>query len=416
MEEKMMILKMLQEGKITTDEALKLLEALDKGGSEAKTSAGPRVNDFKEDFTAKLNEMKIDEKISKFGEKAAKFAETLGERAGKFAGQINERIENEKLNGNAERFTEEFAKRVENLGHDIAESAGRLADTFTSQFGNIFDIGYEKYTSSYTYPIESNPNIDLDANNFSIKVFPGDIQNIIVNINANSNVSQLAIDEYFKAVIDGNHCKLSCELPGKSWGKIEMLVPQSLEALNLYTDNGKCEVSEIQAKTLKCNTNNGKVYISKCDSNEIEVLTDNGRIVLEKSSAKLANIRTSNAKIEISDCKLDNIDAKTTNATIEANELYKKEDMDAKYVLNTSNGRINIELGMTEGCEYAVDAATTMGTIDIALPNLVSTLDRKNIGMQSRASVKSSNFDTASNKLYIKANTSNGAINIENKK
>ena len=47
MEEKMLILKMLQEGKITTDEAVKLLEALEKGGS-GTPSSGSKINEIKD--------------------------------------------------------------------------------------------------------------------------------------------------------------------------------------------------------------------------------------------------------------------------------------------------------------------------------------------------------------------------------
>lgn len=412
MEEKMMILKMLQEGRITPEEAYKLLEAIEKGASESKASTGSKVNDFKEEFTSRLNEMKIDEKLNKFSEKAAKFAESLGEKAGKFAEQFTEKLDSERVNSNAEKFTEEFAKRIENLGHDITESAARFADMFANQLGNIFDIGYEKYTGSYEYPVSGAPSIQLKAGNFSLRVVPGKSETVSVNIIANSNIPEFVLDEYFKAVIDSSSYTFACDLPGKSWGKIEIQVPENLEALKLDTDNGKCEIGGIKAKTISCTTNNGKVYIGKCLSDAIEILTDNGRIIMDESTARTANIRTSNAKIQIADSKLDNVNAKTTNGSIEAVGLGKSLGMEARYTLNTSNGKIYIALESPAESECMLEAATTMGTIDVTLPKLIYTLDRKNIGMHSNASVKSENYDTSSDRIYIKAETSNAPIKV----
>lgn len=416
MEEKMMILRMLQEGRLSPEEAYKLLDALDKGASDEKTASASKTSDFKEEFTSKLNDMKIEEKFNKFGEKAAKFAESLGEKAGRLADQIGEKLDSEKMNNSTEKFTEEFAKRIENLGHDITESAGRFADMFSNQLGSIFEIGYEKYSGSYMYTVEENADIQFTASNFSMRVVPGDAKNILINVTANSGIPKFVLDEYFKAVIDGSSYSFSCELPDKSWGKIEIQVPESVEILKLNTDNGKCEIGGIKSKTLSCSTNNGKVYVSKCSSDTIEVFTDNGRVIIDESSARIANIRTSNAKIDINDCKLDNIDAKTTNGAVEAVGLSKTQGVESKYILSTSNGKVHVALDRTTDSECMLEASTTMGGIDVALPKLAYTLDKKNIGIHSCAAVKSDNYDTSSDKIYIKADTSNASINIGREK
>jgi DUF4097 and DUF4098 domain-containing protein YvlB len=417
MEEKMLILKMLQEGKITTDEAVKLLEALEKS-STSTASSGSRINEIKDELAAKLNEMKIDEKLNKFGEKATKFAETLGEKAGKLAGQYGENINSEKINNNTAKFTEEFAKRMESLGQDIAESTSKLADTFASQLGGLFETGYEKYrySSTYNYPITEGASIYLRTNNFSIKVSPTEAKEVVVNLYANSSLPQLVIDDYFKAIVDGNSYRLSSDFPGRTWGKIEVQLPKGMDILSFSTDNAKCEISDMEAKFINCSTSNGRVILARCNADEIEILTDNEKVLLDEASARTANIRTSNSKIAIGNCRLDNVDAKTSNASIMASTSRKGDSLTSSYTLNTSNGKIDVGLGSAEGFEHMVDAHTTMGSININLANLTYSMDKKNIGMESTAQVKSENFDTASNKVTIKANTSNAPINIENTK
>ncbi len=417
MEEKMLILKMLQEGKITTDDAVKLLEALEKNSTNTAPS-GSRINEIKDELTAKLNEMKIDEKLNKFGEKATKLAETIGERAGKLAGQFGENINPDKINTNTEKFTEEFAKRMESLGQDIAESASKFADTFASQLGGLFETGYEKYryNSSYTYPVSEGASLYLRTSNFSIKVNPTEAKEMVVNLYANSNLPQLVIDEYFKAIVDGSSYRLTSDFPGRTWGKIEVLLPKGMDILSFSTDNAKCEINEMEAKLINCSTSNGRVIIAKCNADEIEILTDNEKVLVDEASARTANIRTSNSRIAIGNCRLDNIDAKTSNASIIVSTSRKGETLSSNYTLSTSNGKIDVGLGAAEGFGHMVDAHTTMGTIDINLTNLTYSMDKKSIGMQSTAQVSSESFDTASSKITIKAITSNAPISIETMK
>lgn len=415
MEEKMLILCMLKEGKITTDEAVKLLEALEKSSNNTPSS-GFKVNEIKDELSAKLNEMKIDEKLNKFSEKASKLAETFGEKAGKLAGQLGENINPEKIGSSTEKFTEEFTRRMESLGQDIAESASKFADTFTCQLGNLFEIGHEKhkYNSSYTYPIAEGGNIYLKTSNFSIKVIPSDTKEVTINIFANSNIPQLVIDEYFKTITENDSLRLSSEFPGRTWGKIEIQLPKDINVLSLSTGNTKCEVNNMDVKFLNCSTTNGRIAVTRCRAEEIEILTDNEKVVLDNVSARTANIRTSNSKVEIEDSHLDNIDAKTSNAAIVVRSSRKGVSLTSNYILSTSNGKIDVGIAEAEGFEYMVDAHTTIGNIDINLTNLAYAMDKKNVGMQSNIQIKGENYDTASNKILINATTSNAPISIVN--
>lgn len=408
MEEKLLILKMLQEGKISTDDAVKLLEALEKS-STGTSPSGSRINEIKDELTAKLNELKI-------GEKASKLASTFGEKAEKLVEQLGDSINAEKIGNSTEKFTEEFTKRIELLGQDIAESAAKFANTFADQLESLFDTVYEqyRYSSSYTYTAENVLDIYLETGNFSVKVGPSDTKEIKVNISANSNVPQLVIDECFKAIIDTDSCKLSSEFPGRTWGRIEILIPEDINMLKISTNNGKCEISDIDVKNISCVTANGKISLARCHTDSIEAFTDNEKVILNKISSRTASIRTSNSRILIENSCLDNIDAKTSNAAIMINASRKGDSLNSCYTLSTSNGKIDLGLASEEGFEHMVDAHTTMSSVDVKLTNLSYEMDKKSIGMQGTVQLKSEGFDTASNKISIIANTSNAPINIKN--
>jgi len=410
MEEKMLILKMLQEGKINADEAVKLLDALEKSGIGTE-QPGSKRNEFKDEFAARLNDMKIDEKLNKFGEKATRIAETLGEKAGKLAEQLGENINHDKT----EKFTEEFTKRMESLGQDIAESASKFADTFASQLGNLFENSYEKYryNSSYTYPVTEAFSLYLKTGNFSVSVAPSDSNDIKVNIYANSNVPQLVTDDFFKVIKEADCYRLTSEFPGRTRGRIELQLPKDVDVLSISTDNARCEVSGMEVHQLNCSTSNGRVIVSGSSAESLELLTDNERVILSGVSARIANIRTSNSKITIENCHLDNIDAKTSNAAISASVYRRRDSVNSGYSFNTTNGKLDIGLGVSEETEHQINAHTTMGSIDVRLPGLNYTMDKKDIGMESVADIKSDNFDTASCKLTVKAVTTNAPVNIQ---
>lgn len=399
MDEKMMILNMLQEGKISTEEACKLLEALEGGKSETKP---PRPNMGGQPIppqSPKTWDMHVDEKMRKIDEKLNKVGNKI----------------NNKFNIDSDKLSGDFSKKMEGLGSDIAESAVKFADRMVNYFGNIFDFNVDKYqvTKNYIYPVSGTPSIDLMSTNFSVRVNPSATNDILVNVFTNGNMQQADIDNYFKADISENQYRFECRFPDRVWGRIELLVPASLGSLNINTSNGKCEMSQVVSNTTKCHTSNGKIVMEQCKSDSIEAVTNNGKIVLDQLSADTVNLSTSNGKIEMVKCYFDIIDAKTSNGSIVASEVYKLKAKEAQYDLYTSNGKIAMELKEPGNCGYLIDANTSLGSIHVDLPQLNYSVDKKSYNTRSNAVIKSSNIDVAEEKIFIKANTSNASITIE---
>ncbi|MFZ5353928.1 MAG: DUF4097 family beta strand repeat-containing protein [Bacillota bacterium] len=402
MEERLMILKMLQEGKITVEEANKLIEAIEKGNQRPEHS---RINAAK--FEEKMG--KISEKMGKLGEKAEKLGAQIGE---------NININAKEFGSNSERFAEEFSKKMESFGNDMAEAAVKFSDKLVNFLSNTFDIGYDKYqfTKNYTYQVGEKANIRVKASNFAVKFNPSDTDEILLNLYVNSNIPQLNIDEFFKSEVEGSNYSFATEFTGRTWGKIELLVPRNLGSVTINTTNGKCELSELSADLINAHTSNGKIVLCNCNVNDLEAITNNGKIVCESTTARVTNLSTSNGKIDLIDSKLDIVDAVTSNGSILLSGIKKLEAAEGKYNLRTSNGKIYIGLNNCENCGFMVDANTSLGGINIELPDLTYMVNKRTSTLNSSAVVKSSNFDNVENKIYIKANTSNASITIEGEK
>jgi DUF4097 and DUF4098 domain-containing protein YvlB len=393
MEERMFILKMLQEGKITAEEAHKLLEAIDKNG------AAPEAE-------AKKNEARFDDKVQKLQEKASRVAE-------KFSSTLNNSTE--KISSNTEKLGDDFSKRMESFGNDIAESAGKFTDKLINYLGNFIDVGHDKYQykKNFAYELPDDAEIKIDTCNFAVMVNPTAESMLSVNLYVNTFIPNLVIDEYFMIGQVEKSISIKTQFPSRAWGKIEINVPKHLSHLHIITSNGKCELVDITADSIQSNTSNGKICLYNCQSKTLEAITSNGKILASQTTSGFADFSTSNGKIEIEHCKFNKLDAKTSNGAIVLSGMDKMDSAEGSYSLRTSNGKIVIELKDSSELGYMIDATTSLGSITVELPQLNYFVDKKSFSMQSSAHIKSANFDTVENKILIHAHTSNSSISIQ---
>jgi len=401
MDEKMMILKMLQDGKITSEEAYKLINAIDGSKSEETRNTSRKI------------EIDVEDKLNRFAEKASRIAEKVNQKANKFAEKVNQNI-----NSNPEIFNDDFGKRLESVGNDIAESAVKFADRLVNYLGSVLDFNPDKMQQhkSYTYPAEGLTDLYLSTDNFSVKVNPAETHEIIINMYTNSINPNHNFDEYYSADINGNSCRISTKFPLGTWGRVELLVPKCIDILTVYTSNGKCEINGLNVDQAKYQTSNGKITLVASGGKKIEAITSNGKIVFDNTSFSNTSISTSNGKIEVLNSRFDTIDAKTSNGALLLSGVKTLEAAEAKYNLYTSNGRIAIELEPKPECGYLVDANTSLGSIHVDLPELAYSVEKNVSTLHSTALVKSGDFESTNNKVYVSATTSNASISIEGRK
>ena len=393
MEEKMLILKMLQEGKITAEEAHKLLESLDSNSSSFESDT-------------RRYDKRFEEKMQGLHQKASKVAEKLGNSLNNSA---------EKLGSNSEKFGDDFAKRMESFGSDIADSAVKFSDKLVNYLGNFIDVGNDKYqyNKNYMYPIAENAEISIDTSNFAVIVCPTAEPDLTINLYINSITPNLVIDEFFKVDQNNNKFYFKTQFPSRTWGKIEVFVPKHLSNLNIVTTNGKCELIDITADYIMPNTSNGRISVLNCQGKTLKAATSNGKIIVVNTASDIADLNTSNGKIEIENCKFDKLDAKTSNGAILLDGIYKINSKEGSYNLRTSNGKVTISVNSSETCAYMIDATTSVGNISVDLPQINYFIDKKSFSMQSVAQVKSANFDSIADKIFINAHTSNSSISID---
>lgn len=431
MDNKKLILEMLREGKITTEEAQQLLEAIDKKGEEEKPKNNVRFGvkgGEKFDFTFDTEDIK--EKFSEMGKK--------------FENATNINSEDIKVFG-------------QNLGDTLMGLGKELENAFSEMVGGFKDYSStlrknnETITSNHSLDISDveSPQIDFKAINGGISL-KANTEDELVKIKVKASYKSQEIetgDSLYDFYLDGskiifapkytnvNIC-LDVMLPDKEFdlvtlatknGKVSVenliadslgvetlngsirLIESSLKQGNLKTQNASIEVKSSNIEELIANTNNGRVLLDGVSAQNLGLKTSNGKFYLAGVKAETTVLKTSNASVNVDAIETEKLLVKTSNGRIELSN-YNHETME-EVDLTTSNASITIDR-LPEEKAVSLDLETSMGNIQVNKDNLVYIKNQHaNYGMK-RVLAESIDYENAESKIEIKATSSNGSIKI----
>lgn len=402
-EEKMMILAMLEEGKITSEEAIKLLEALEDIDI-------PR--DFVEDEKKEKDNENFQEKI----------------------------------------FSKPIFNTLEDIGSDIGNALSNMFDGL-KDVGNSFGFrsNWDTISRDLDFDLSNieNPSLDLRAVNGRIRLRPTDNDKLLIKVNCQFKNGLISPGEdFFNFYTDGNKVIFSPKYNSNISIKLDVSIPEkNYNEILLNSSNGKIDIEELNVNTLICLTSNSSIDVAEVNANNIDLTTKNSRIECRGTNAKIikasttnSNIylndifsneieaKTANSKIGINDIVADKIICKTSNASIDAEDItcdiihlitsngkLNCDDIDLNRVkeikLITSNGGINS--GIYEiGRDLYFDLETSMGNISLDIPNLIYKTNKQiNLGVK-KIVAHSPNYDENRDHLKFIASTSNGSIKI----
>lgn len=409
-EERMMILTMLEEGKISSEEALKLLDAIDDMPEE-----NPEENNFnKNEDDKKINVEKTMKKVE----------ETLKEQG----------------------------KKMGDFGADLGNKISELVSGIKDKSSSVnFWSNYETINTTLEKDIShlNEPILDLKSVNGGIIVKPWEKESLLLKINCSFKKGVLDENDTLYDFYEEDNKIIFRPVYTSNIGiKLEVYVPsKKYNSIILKTSNAKIETSDINLDSLICETTNSNININKIDSKNINLTTKNGKIIIEKvnSSTIQANstnssillgkisgekifVATKNGKIYIDEITSNQIDGVTSNGSIEVNKIQGKNiklnTSNGKIICNnmnpdkiqvleliTSNASIQTCLDEIKGETY-FDLETSLGTINLEIPSLVYEINRQNKLGTRKIIAHSINYKEEENYFKFIASTSNGSIKI----
>ncbi|NLA58731.1 MAG: DUF4097 domain-containing protein, partial [Firmicutes bacterium] len=301
-EERFLILKMVEEGKITSEEAAALLDALEQEGSVDKTPGMGEPGEHGEGISP-VEEKEAKDKRSTLErlrdafehrgdaefevvleEEARRFAKNVEAAAEKLSRMIEERIEKEVKPALANLPA--FLARIPVIGEWVGEFS-----TVTEERQGTFFQGTIK--------------LELATDNGAIEVvgWPEEHYHLVLKKKVRGNDEE-AVRERAAEVVQVEE--------GGSWLKV----------------TGRTGPNE--ALHIKLSVPQDRLY-------ELAVSSSNGRIEIASLQDVRGSVVTSNGRVTIRDLKGTRLAARTSNGAIECDNINLQE-----LILTTSNGRIGV--------------------------------------------------------------------------
>lgn len=449
--ERLRILTMLAEGKITSSEALNLIEALDSSGSKNQSSSGMDLNqNLLESIQKSFDE--LNKKTESISSELLNKVESIGRHI-----ESKMDIDPEKINESLNTFQNEFKTSIDKISKDMSMDNNSLSSKISE---SVFDLNKKG-----TDPDKLNEYMEdlkkcLTGISINIPGLNDKLPNIFKNIDLFNGPSNTFTKTYSKTVSDSSDLKLTfestngsiiieghdedevlidmyCRTPEKDIRRIITVIDKpdiygvKTKALSNTVVNLNVQIPKKKFLRIYISTFNDKIQVSDISCSTLMCTAPKGRITISGVSCDIIDCSTSRSKIELSDIVSKKLFVKTSDSPVTADNIncslchIKTSDNRIFFAfsdefagknettLTTSNGKIEADLYLLPETGVYVDGSTTDGNINIDIPDIYYKINEQSIPGSSHVICQRENFNTAKNTVKITAHTTNAWIGIK---
>ena len=281
----------------------------------------------------------------------------------------------------------------------ITQGFGIITE-ITDEFTDV-DLGTYRATSTYTLdpPVTAESiALDVESVNGGIDVssWSGDHVKFDIEVKARGSTTAEAeanLERFTHSLEDSvsgttQSISLNFPLTSSEWSKyavmIDVYVPEGVsEEISLQTTNGEISVQGLSLQELMIDTTNGRVVLTDVESSVIQGETINGAITGTFTAAS-TSFRTTNGGIEM------------TLGTASGEHRF-----------SATNGSIDLSLPTGSDVGYSVDLDTSVGSIDVNLPNMSYDVDKA-----QTKNGETVGYDAKEIQISISADTTIGSIGL----
>lgn len=440
--EKILILKMLEEKKITAEEAARLLEAADgknkateskytrKEPSETRRETGS--HDSYSRYARRTTENNSSNNSNSNGQRNTSGYQGRTTSSDGYSTNFEDLANDisKKIDVLAKDFEPKFAKFTEKVVETTASMADKISKSIQSEFNSSGSRGsHYGHSSGSTYhsaPSGSStgrsPVTGLEQKNVELKLSGNENQLKLSALNGDISVKGYNGDKitakiYFKrkvsnAAIDfiqlGNKFLMDYNEDEFSKVSIDAFVPESMfESIMIDTVNGKINASTLDCGYLVIENSNSETELSDIFAENIKIDCNNNLLKLDNVSGNVAKIDNFNGNITIYNLDIEKLKLDAFNSNIAINIINYNRYEEYMWEIESSNGRINLNLPTAKDLGYYLNARTTLANIKIGLINLNYLANGS-----SFVEARSIDYDSARKHVLLRLETSNSPIVI----
>ena len=445
--EKMRILKMLQDGAITADEAARLLEASDAGASSAP-GQGAGSSYSQSTYSAEASRPSPDQGQGNGARPSGGFTShsTEGPRpyGSQSSGQSGPRP-------SGEGFTEDLTRKFEVLMKDlepklqrftevVAEKTAQAADKLSKTFATTGEPGAYRPSGGASRPApgagpsprpQEHPKAKSAASgmgkgyekNIELRVNPGYNELVIAGMNAPvllKGYNGDKISAKLLCVPKRNNPRIELSVLGSKYFldydeddfekvAIDAFIPESLfKNISVTNYNGDVNLSTLEAGFISLYASNGSVELSGLSAENIKVECENGREMrIDTICAENAMLENFNGNISATNIDVANLKISSFNGAMNLHITEFKRYADYTWVVETSNHKLNVNLPTLTDVGYYIKAKTSLGNVKVGLTGLNYLFNSP--GMIEAQTIE---FDRLPKKVRISLETSNASLTV----
>lgn len=352
--ERKRILSLVENGTITAEEAIVLLEALtkEKGSKEAQTIAPISIE--------KESESKASQQTNNES-KSTGFEDLFGK-------SFNNKEANKKM--------DEF---FNDLKEDLSHFSHRVVNLMNSTFTKLKDIDLEfpfgekvQFQKNYAFNAEDINGLELEIPNGKVDIVKADDQQFTIDAQVKTSLQHHSeertiteFEEKFSKLVDG---KLTISVPTKmSHVDVRLAVPEKqYDIMILRLLNGSVSINDVNSKLLKAKSYNGSVKIDHVSFQHADIETGNGAIELRNSKGEDLEAETVNGRIYI-DGDVEEVEAESVNGAV---VVTTHSQTARKIKAQTVAGAV--EIYVPKSLSLAGQVTTNFGKADVGLADVVT--------------------------------------------
>lgn len=362
-EEKKRILKMIEEGKVSADEAFALLEELEQ--------ASKTVEQKKEEI---VNELST----------AVKFEEAKKEET------VHQKFQSTK--DKIFDFVDSALKKIKDFDLDL-------------NFGQSVEISHIFHQGDVLLE-----DMDFDVANGSLKIVPWDQKDVRIECKAKiyrvENQDQ-ARQSFLKDVIfaiEGERLRFATQQKIMKVDSVAYVPKEQYEKIRIRIFNGSIQGDALQAGSIRAKTANGKINLTGIVGRKLEAETANGHIKIGQSQIDELEAETINGAIKL-DGDFKRVETQTFNGNLRTQINGSRcQSITAK----ATTGSIDIVI--PEGIVVSGEVKSNLGGFDVQLEGIQIT-EEKNEVLQKLLRFRTVSETPPSTVIF--AETKTGSITVQ---
>ncbi len=356
--ERKRILTLVENGTITAEEAIVLLEKL------GKTESNVDSNSVELPQTLKTTEKTYEDTTSSSASEEPKKKSASG-----FEDIFGKAFNSKEGNGKVEDIVNELKK-------DLTEFGARMSTLFNTTFSKV--KGFEndvpfgekfEFKNNYAFNADEVKGLDIDVPNGKIEVFKTTEPFVTIDVTVKTTLQESEEKtkdqflENFVRLFDG---KLVIQTPSKfSQVQLKLGLPEKIfDILFIRSLNSKVEMDSVHAKILKVNLVNGSVNIRQVEFDHADLKTKNGSIETRFVKGEDLETETVNGRIYI-EGDLKEVEAESVNGPVVITTTSEKA---RKVKATTLAGSVELYVPKTVSLDGKL--LTNLGKIDLGLHDI----------------------------------------------